>query len=156
MPQVVFGNKQSISTGAGKTMTTTTDPHPMGGNDYVDVFWNLHGLYGSGGTPSAVLTWTLLCAPIAVQTRLTLYWYLRKIGGPFMSVIYNILNAVLFCILAGCMITVSAPSGIMPPVMICTACPGSIAASQGRPAQEVPGTGNSTTPSAGRSAARTA
>jgi len=60
------------------------------------------------GNLMAVLTWTFVCAPIAVQTRLTLYWYLRKIGGPITTTIYNILNAVLFCILAGCMITVSA------------------------------------------------
>ncbi len=66
------------------------------------------------GNLLAVLTWALLCAPIAVQTRLTLYWYLRRIGGPFMTVIYNVLNAVLFCILAGCMITVSASAVRIP------------------------------------------
>ena len=60
------------------------------------------------GNLLAVLTWTFVCAPIAVQTRLTLYWYLRRIAGPVTTTIYNILNAVLFCILAGCMITVSA------------------------------------------------
>src|SRR6185295_14881910 len=27
----------------------------------------------------AVLSWTLVCTPISVQTRLTLYWYLRRI-----------------------------------------------------------------------------
>jgi NCS1 family nucleobase:cation symporter-1 len=73
------------------------------------------------GNLLAVLTWTLLCAPIAVETRLTLYWYLRRIGGPVLTVIYNVLNAVMFCILAGCMITVSAsavriPFGIPPQV----------------------------------------
>ena len=73
------------------------------------------------GNALAVLTWTLLCVPIAVQTRLTLYWYLRSIGGPWLTVVYNLLNAVLFCILAGCMITVSAsavriPFGIAPQV----------------------------------------
>lgn len=62
------------------------------------------------GNLLAVLTWTLICTPIAIQTRLTLYWYLRKIAGPAATVVYNILNAVLFCILAGCMITVSASS----------------------------------------------
>jgi len=67
----------------------------------------------------AVLSWTLVCAPIAVQTRLTLYWYFRQIGGPVLTVIYNLLNAVLYCILAGCMITVAAsavriPFGIPP------------------------------------------
>jgi len=71
------------------------------------------------GNLLAVLSWTLVCAPIAVQTRLTLYWYLRKIGGPVVMVVYNVLNAVLYCILAGCMITVAAsavriPLGIKP------------------------------------------
>ena len=66
------------------------------------------------GNLMAVLTWTLVCAPIAVQTRLTLYWYLRKIAGPVTTAIYNILNAVLFCILAGCMITVSASAVRIP------------------------------------------
>jgi NCS1 family nucleobase:cation symporter-1 len=60
------------------------------------------------GNLMAVLTWTFVCAPIAVQTRLTLYWYLRKIAGPVTTTVYNILNAMLFCVLAGCMITVSA------------------------------------------------
>jgi len=60
------------------------------------------------GNLLAVLSWALVCAPIAVKTRLTLYWYLRKIAGPVVMVIYNILNAVMYCILAGAMITVSA------------------------------------------------
>ncbi len=60
------------------------------------------------GNLLAVLSWALICAPIAVQTRLTLYWYLRKIGGPVMMIIYSILNALMFCILAGAHITVSA------------------------------------------------
>jgi NCS1 family nucleobase:cation symporter-1 len=66
------------------------------------------------GNLLAVLTWTLLCAPIAVETRLTLYWYLRRIGGPAVSLVYNVLNAVLFCILAGCMITVAASAVRLP------------------------------------------
>ena len=66
------------------------------------------------GNAMAVLTWTLVCAPIAVRTRLTLYWYLRKIAGPVTTAIYNVLNAVLFCILAGCMITVSASAVRIP------------------------------------------
>ncbi len=71
------------------------------------------------GNLMAVLTWTLICAPIAVRTRLTLYWFLRKVAGPIVTTIYNVLNAFLFCILAGCMITVSAsavrvPLGIPP------------------------------------------
>lgn len=56
----------------------------------------------------AVLSWTFICAPIATQTRLTLYWYLRKIAGPGLNFIYNLANAILYCILAGAMIAVSA------------------------------------------------
>jgi cytosine permease len=66
------------------------------------------------GNLMAVLTWTLLCAPVAVATRLTLYWYLRRIGGPVMTLIYNLINAALFCVLAGCMITVSASAVRIP------------------------------------------
>jgi cytosine permease len=66
------------------------------------------------GNTLAVLTWTLLCAPIAVDTRLTLYWYLRRIGGPVLTLIYNVINALLFCVLAGCMITVSASAVRIP------------------------------------------
>ena len=62
------------------------------------------------GNLFAVLSWTLICAPIAVETRLTLYWYLRKIAGPAVTTIYNVLNAIMFCILSGTMITVSASS----------------------------------------------
>jgi len=66
------------------------------------------------GNLLAVLSWALVCAPIAVRTRLTLYWYLRKIAGPVAMVIYNILNAVMYCILAGAMITVSASAVRIP------------------------------------------
>ncbi|MBN2246015.1 MAG: nucleoside transporter [Candidatus Aminicenantes bacterium] len=66
------------------------------------------------GNLLAVLTWTFICAPIAIRTRLTLYWYLRKIAGPVATIIYNICNAILFCILAGCMITVSASAVRVP------------------------------------------
>jgi purine-cytosine permease-like protein len=60
------------------------------------------------GNLLAVLSWTFLCAPIAVRTRLTLYWYLRKIAGPGLTLIYNVAVALLYCILAGAMISVSA------------------------------------------------
>jgi len=66
------------------------------------------------GNLLAVLSWALVCAPIAVRTRLTLYWYLRKIAGPVVTVIYNILNAAMYCILAGAMITVSASAVRIP------------------------------------------
>ncbi len=66
------------------------------------------------GNLFAVLSWTLICAPISVDTRLTLYWYLRRVAGPGVTILYNLLNAVMYCILAGAMITVSASAVRLP------------------------------------------
>ncbi len=81
----------------------------------IGAFFVLHGLGAKEllfgliiGNLLAVLSWTFLCAPIAASTRLTLYWYLRKIAGPGVMIIYNLANAFLYCILAGAMISVSA------------------------------------------------
>ncbi|MFB9136483.1 purine-cytosine permease family protein [Vibrio olivae] len=60
------------------------------------------------GNVMAVLTWALITAPIATQSRLTVYEYLRRIAGPGFNKVYNVVNAVLFCALGGAMITVSA------------------------------------------------
>ncbi|MDQ3535950.1 MAG: hypothetical protein M3421_10035 [Bacteroidota bacterium] len=60
------------------------------------------------GNLLAVLSWAFICAPIAVKTRLTLYWQLQKICGKNLVVIYNTVNALMFCFLAGSMIAVSA------------------------------------------------
>lgn len=56
----------------------------------------------------AVLSWRFLTAEIAVKYRLTLYYHLEKICGKNLVTIYNLANGVLFCFLAGSMITVSA------------------------------------------------
>jgi len=81
----------------------------------IGAFFVLHGVEALDliigllvGNLLAVLSWAFICAPIATQTRLTLYWYLRKIAGPGLNLIYNIANATLYCILAGAMIAVSA------------------------------------------------
>lgn len=60
------------------------------------------------GNLLAVLTWGLVCAPIATDTRLTLYAYLSKIAGQGTIKLYSVVSGVLFCVLAGAMITVSA------------------------------------------------
>jgi len=60
------------------------------------------------GNLLAVLSWAFLCAPIATRTRLNLYWKLRKITGPNLLFVYNIVNALMFCFLAGSMISVAA------------------------------------------------
>jgi purine-cytosine permease-like protein len=60
------------------------------------------------GNALAVLSWLLLTAPIAVRVRETLYFQLEKICGRHLVTIYNLANGVMFCFLAGAMITVSA------------------------------------------------
>lgn len=65
------------------------------------------------GNLLAVLSWAFICAPIAVRVRLTLYWYARQIIGPGLTVIYNIVNAMLYCCLAAAMIGVSASAVIL-------------------------------------------
>jgi purine-cytosine permease-like protein len=60
------------------------------------------------GNLLAVLSWVFFTAPIATRARLTLYYQLEKICGRNLVVIYNVLNGLAFCFLAGAMVTVSA------------------------------------------------
>ena len=60
------------------------------------------------GNLLAVLSWAFLCAPIATRVRLTLYYQLEKICGLNLTRIYNLVNGLMFCFLAGSMIAVSA------------------------------------------------
>ena len=60
------------------------------------------------GNILAVLSWTLITSPIAVQTRLSLYTYLNKIAGDTMTKLYNWANVIIFTVISAAMITVSA------------------------------------------------
>ena len=60
------------------------------------------------GNILAVLSWGLMTAPIATSKRMTLYYQLERICGYKMVSIYNVVNALMFCFLAGSMIAVSA------------------------------------------------
>jgi len=60
------------------------------------------------GNALAVLTWRYLVTPIAMSKRLTLYYQLERIAGGSLVKFYNVVNGVLFCFLAGAMVTVSA------------------------------------------------
>ena len=60
------------------------------------------------GNLLAVLTWRYLTATIACEQRLTLYYKMEKIAGRGLVTLYNLANGLLFCFLAGSMITVSA------------------------------------------------
>ncbi len=70
------------------------------------------------GNLLAVITWRYLVTPIAMAKRYTLYYQLERIAGSGLVKFYNLVNGVLFCFLAGAMITVSAsavgvPFGIL-------------------------------------------
>jgi purine-cytosine permease-like protein len=60
------------------------------------------------GNLLAVLSWTFFTAPIATRARLTLYFQLEQICGRRLVMLYNLANGVMFTVLAGAMITVSA------------------------------------------------
>ncbi|MFP4091986.1 MAG: purine-cytosine permease family protein [Cyclobacteriaceae bacterium] len=66
------------------------------------------------GNILAVLSWALICAPIATQTRETLYYRLEKICGRRLVILYNLVNGMMFCFLAGAMIAVSATAVGLP------------------------------------------
>ncbi len=60
------------------------------------------------GNILAVLSWTLITTPIAVDARLSLYTYLNKIAGDRMSQLYNWANVIIFTVISAAMVTVSA------------------------------------------------
>lgn len=60
------------------------------------------------GNILAMLTYTFLCAPIAVDTKLTLYSYLKKVAGPYVQKVYNVVWGFASIAMAASMLTVSA------------------------------------------------
>tara|TARA_R110002074_G_scaffold5143_4_gene25258 strand:- start:3550 stop:5271 length:1722 start_codon:yes stop_codon:yes gene_type:complete len=60
------------------------------------------------GNILAVLSWTFITSPIAVETRLSLYTYLNKIAGDSMTKLYNWANVIIFSVISAAMITVSS------------------------------------------------
>jgi purine-cytosine permease-like protein len=60
------------------------------------------------GNILAILSWTLITTPIAVETRLSLFTYLHKIAGDSMTKLYNWANVIIFTVISAAMITVSS------------------------------------------------
>ena len=60
------------------------------------------------GNLMAVLSWRFICAPIAVRVRQTMYYHLERICGVRLVTLYNLANGLMFCFLAGAMVSVSA------------------------------------------------
>jgi len=101
--------------GIGNFLGMYAGEHVAGTEFIIGMLFVAHGVTvtdmfigGLIGNILAVLCWAFLTAPIAVKTRLSLYWQLKKICGPVLVFIYNIVNALMFCFLAGAMVAVSA------------------------------------------------
>ncbi|MFC1724676.1 purine-cytosine permease family protein [candidate division KSB1 bacterium] len=107
--------------GAGNFIGVYAGEHVAGTEFVIGPLFVAHGVAASdlflglaAGNILAVLSWAFICSPIAVRTRLTLYWQLRKIAGPYLTFIYSIVNALMFCFLAGSMIAVAATAVGLP------------------------------------------
>lgn len=106
-PAAQLGFKSFVGQYAGEhTAGTELMIGPLFVASGVSAFDLLVGLLA--GNLLAVLSWTFMTAPIATRKRLTLYFQLEKICGRRLVTIYNLANGVMFCFLAGSMVTVSA------------------------------------------------
>jgi purine-cytosine permease-like protein len=101
--------------GWGSFIGMYTGEHTAGTEFVIGPLFVAHGVTAGGlifgllaGNLLAVLSWAFLCAPIATKARLTLYYMLERICGSKLTAIYNVVNALMFCFLAGAMIAVSA------------------------------------------------
>lgn len=113
--------------GIGNFLGMYAGEHVAGTEFVIGMLFVAHGvsvrdmfLGGLIGNILAVCSWAFLTAPIAVRVRLSLYWQLRKICGTMLVFLYNIVNALMFCFLAGAMVAVAAtavgiPFGIAMP-----------------------------------------
>jgi purine-cytosine permease-like protein len=101
--------------GIGNFLGNFAGEHVAGTEFVIGMLFVAHGVSvtdmfvgGLIGNALAVLSWAFVTTPIAVKARLSLYWQLKKICGPILVFIYNIVNALMFCFLAGAMVAVSA------------------------------------------------
>ncbi len=101
--------------GIGNFLGMYAGEHVAGTEFVIGMLFVAHGVSvkemfvgGLIGNILAVLSWAFLTAPIAVKVRLSLYWQLKKICGPILVFLYNIVNALMFCFLAGAMVAVAA------------------------------------------------
>lgn len=101
--------------GIGNFLGMFAGEHVAGTEFVIGMLFVAHGVSvrdmfigGLIGNILAILSWAFITTPIAVKLRLSLYWQLKKIVGSSLVFIYNIINALMFCFLAGAMVAVSA------------------------------------------------
>lgn len=101
--------------GIGNFLGMYAGEHVAGTEFVIGMLFVAHGVSvrdmfigGLIGNILAIFSWAFLTAPIATKVRLSLYWQLKKICGPILVFLYNIVNALMFCFLAGSMVAVAA------------------------------------------------
>lgn len=101
--------------GPGKFWALFAGEHVAGTEFMLGPLFLVHGVRAADlfvgllvGNVLAVLMWRYLCAPFATRVRLTLYYQLERVAGRGFVLLYNLANGLLFCVLAGAMVTVSA------------------------------------------------
>jgi len=101
--------------GIGNFLGMYAGEHVAGTEFVIGMLFVAHGVSvrdmfigGLVGNLLAIASWAFLTAPIAVKVRLSLYWQLKKVCGSTLVFIYNIVNALMFCFLAGAMVAVAA------------------------------------------------
>ncbi|WP_373516184.1 cytosine permease [Pricia sp.] len=101
--------------GFNKFVGLVAGEHIAGTEFVIGPLFVLHGVSAGDlflglliGNILATLSWTLICAPAAVRTRLTIFYQLEKICGYNLVSIYNFINGLLFAVMAAAMIGVSA------------------------------------------------
>ena len=89
--------------------------HIAGTEFVIGPLFVLHGVTATNvifgliiGNILAVLSWTLFCAPIAVKTRLTLFYLLEKIAGRKLVSLYNAISGLQATVIASFMAIVAA------------------------------------------------
>ena len=107
--------------GVGKFLGLYAGEHVAGTEFVIGPLFVVHGVSAADlfiglfiGNILAVLSWGFLTAPVAVRTRLTMYWHLRRVVGSKVTAGYSLVNALMFCILAGAMIAVAATAVGLP------------------------------------------
>jgi len=107
--------------GIGNFLGMYAGEHVAGTEFVIGPLFVVHGISAKDlflgcfiGNILAVLSWAFITSPIAVKVRLSLYWQLKKICGSNLVFIYNIVNALMFCFLAGAMVAVSATAVGLP------------------------------------------
>jgi purine-cytosine permease-like protein len=118
-PQVLEYEREPVpedkTKGAGSFWGLFSSEHVAGTELLIGPLFVVHGVAAFDvlvglviGNILAVLSWRYMTVPIALKYRLTLYFHLEKIGGKNLVILYNIANGLLWCFIAGAMISVSA------------------------------------------------